>query len=162
MRFFKARTLRGLTSLEVVVGASIAGIIVAYAADAIGTFVSSAREVADETQALYLAEEGLELARFIRDNDWNALDALSLSDPHYFEISAAAITTTTTPETVEGFSRNFTLENVYRDGSTDDVVASTTGGAVEDSGSKYVTVTVSWGSPAKSVALMTILGNIDQ
>lgn len=161
MKFLHAHSSRGLTSLEVVVGAAIAGIIVAYAADAIATFVSSARDISDETQALYLAEEGLELARFMRDNDWNNIDALSLGAPHYFAVSATSITTTTTPETIQGFSRSFSIDDVYRNGS-DDIVASTTGGSTADDNAKYVTVTVSWGSPAKSVELTTILADIQQ
>jgi hypothetical protein len=160
MRNIFLNGIRGVTSLEVVIGVSIAGIIIAYSANAITQFLNSARTVATETQALYLAEEGLELLRYVRDNDWDDIDSLSLSTPHYFDIASATIGTTATPEVIGDFTRSFILTNVYRDTSTDDIVASTTGGSAADPDSKYVMVSVGWGTGGENVSLTTILTNI--
>ena len=152
---------RGITSLEVVIGISIAALIIAFSANAVTLFLTSAREVTERTQALYLAEEGLELVRYIRDEDWNEIAGLTTNDTHYLDVSAGSIGITGSPETIGDFSRSFTVSNVYRDATTDDIVASTTGGSVADTGAKYVTVTVNWNSGVDSVSLATILAEIN-
>lgn len=152
---------RGITSLEVVIGVSIAALIIAFSANAVTLFLTSAREVTERTQALYLAEEGLELVRFVRDEDWSEIAGLTTNDTHHLDISAGSIGTTASPETIGDFSRSFTVSNVYRDATTDDIVASTTGGSVADTSSKYVTATVSWNGGADSVSLATILAEIN-
>lgn len=158
MKLFSFKKNSGITSLEVVVGVSIAGIIIAFAMNALTLFINSARDANSKTQALYLAEEGLELARFIRDENWSSLSALSLGAPHYFSISGSAITFTSTPEVIEGFTRSVVLQNVYRNTTTDDIVASTTSGSAADTHSKYITITVTDG--AVEAALTTILTDI--
>lgn len=152
---------RGITAVEAVIGLSIAGLMLTYAAHAIVTFISSARAVTEKTQALYLAEDGLELLRFVRDNDWSNVSGLSLGTPHYLDVASTYVRATTTPETIGDFSRSFTLRNVYRNSSTDDIVASTTSGAVADPDSKYVTMTVSWDGGTESVALTGILADLE-
>jgi hypothetical protein len=119
-------------------------------------FINSSHEVADETQALYLAEEGQELVRFIRDNDWTNISSLSIGVDYYLDIQTSDITTTATPEVIGRFTRSFSLEDVERD-SDDDIVSS---GSV-DSGSRYVTVSVEWGTPVRTVSLTSILTNIN-
>jgi type II secretory pathway pseudopilin PulG len=147
---------KGITAIEALVGVSIAALILVVSTFTIVQFINTSHTVADKTQALYLAEEGQELLRFVRDNDWTNISSLSLGTDYYLEIKSADITTTTTPETIGKYSRSFTLENVERNGD-DDIVSSGT----EDNDSKYVTVTVEWGSPTQSVTLESILTNIN-
>ena len=156
----QSTTRRGVTSLEVVMAVSIAGVIIAYAGNVIAQFVSSARDVTSQTQALYLAEEGLELIRFIRDEDWSDITSLPLATTRYLNITATDIEPSTSPEIIGDFTRSFQVTNVYRNSSTDDIVASTTGGSVADPDSKYVTVSVSWDTPTTTVSLTSILTNI--
>lgn len=156
----QSTTRRGVTSLEVVMAVSIAGVIIAYAGNVIAQFVSSARDVTSQTQALYLAEEGLELIRFIRDEDWSDITSLPLATTRYLNITATDIGPSTSPEIIGDFTRSFQVTNVYRNSSTDDIVASTTGGSVADPDSKYVTVSVSWDTPTTTVSLTSILTNI--
>jgi type II secretory pathway pseudopilin PulG len=152
--------MRGITSIELVFGVTIVGIILVYSMNSIAQFVNSARDVTEKTQALYLAEEGLELTRFMRDNNWTYVSAIPLNTTRYLATSTGAtILVSTTPEVIGSFTRSFTVQNVYRN-SNDDIVASTTGGSTADTGSKYVTMMVSWGTPTKSVSLTTILANI--
>lgn len=157
--FFKQR--RGITSIEVVIGVSIAGIVIVFAANAVSLFINGAREVTEKTQALYLAEEGLELIRFMRDEDWNELGSLSTNAIHYLDISPTTVSTAGGAEVIGDFTRSFTVANVYRNGD-DDIVASTTGGSTADTDAKYVTVTVSWNAGADDVSLSTILANIQE
>jgi type II secretory pathway pseudopilin PulG len=155
------QTRQGITSIEVVIGVSIASIVLVYAMNALSLFINSARDVGIRTQALYLAEDGLELMRFMRDTDWATFSGIPLNTTRYLDISSTAILPTTAVETVGDFTRSFQVSNVYRNSSTDDIVASTTGGSVADSESKYVTVTVGWGTTGDAVSLSTILVNLD-
>jgi type II secretory pathway pseudopilin PulG len=151
----------GITSLEVAIGVSIAGIVIAFAANAIMLFLNSARDVTVQTQALYLAEDGLELLRYVRDEDWNSVSSLAVNTTYYLDVTPTVVSATGVPEVIDEFTRSFQVQNVYRDSSTDDIVASTTGGSVADTSTKYVTVTVSWGSPTESLSLSTILTNLN-
>jgi type II secretory pathway pseudopilin PulG len=152
---------RGITSIEVVIGVSIAGVVLVYAMYAITQFINSARDVGDHTQALYLAEDGLELVRFMRDKNWSTFDSIPLNTTRYISISSTDILPTATTETIGNFTRSFQVSNVYRNTSTDDIVASTTGGSAADPESKYVTMTVSWGASGETVSLSTILVNLN-
>ncbi len=150
----------GITSIEVVLGVSLAGIIIAYTANSITQFINTSRDVTIQTQALFLAEDGLELVRYVRDNDWTDISALSLGSTQYLSVTSSDVTITGTPEVIDEFTRSFSVENVYRNTTSFDIVASTTGGSAADPDSKYVTMTVSWGNPTDSVSLTTILTNI--
>lgn len=151
---------RGVTSIEVVVGVSIAGIVLVYAMYTITTFINSARDVGIRTQALYLAEDGLELIRFMRDDTLSTFMSVPLDTTRYLNITSTDVLPTVTPEIIGDFTRSFTISNVYRDSSTDDIVASTTGGSIADTDSKYVTVRVGWGT-GEEVSLSTILADIE-
>jgi type II secretory pathway pseudopilin PulG len=157
---FSPKICKGITSIEVVIGVSIASVVLIYAAHTVSLFINTARDVTLKTQAVHLAEEALELTRFIRDEQWTNISGLSTGSTHYLAVSGTTITTTTTPEVIGVFTRSFRVENVYRDTTTDDVVASTTGGSVADTDSKYITATVVWGSPVQSISLTTILADI--
>lgn len=154
-------TKKGVTSIEVVLGVAIAGIVLVYAMNAIGLFVNTAHSVSVRTQALYLASDGLELLRFTRDKNWATFSATPLNTTRYIAVSATSTSITTSPEVIGDFTRSFVMSNVYRNSSTDDIVASTTGGSVADPESKYVTVTVGWGTAGDSVSLTTILANLE-
>jgi hypothetical protein len=141
---------------------SIAGLILVFTLYSIMEFINSAHDVNEKTAALYLAEDGLELVRFMRDNDWDTIDGFALNTTAYLEVTSTGAVPTTTPEVLDSFTRSFVIENVYRNTSSDDIVASTTSGSAPDTDSKYVTMSVSWGTPIKNVSLTTILTNINK
>lgn len=151
----------GFTSIEVIIGVVIAGVVFIYAGNAIGSFINTARDVTLKTEALYLAEDGLELVRYMRDNNWTNMSAIPADTTRYLSVSSTTVRATTTSEVIGIYRRSFTVQNVYRNSSTDDIVASTTGGSVADSDSKYVFMNVSWGSPTTTVTLTTILADIE-
>lgn len=160
--FFSQKILRGFTAIEVVIGVSIAGMILVFSMTSIMEFINSARDVAQKTEALYLAEDGLELVRFMRDEDWDTIGSLTLNTPQYLAVTSTEVLPTATPEIVGDYTRSFTVSNVYRDTGSDDIVASTTSGSAADTDSKYITMTVRWGTPSKNVSLTTILTNINK
>jgi type II secretory pathway pseudopilin PulG len=148
-------------ALEVVIGVSIAAVILTVAGNAMGQFINTGRSVTQKTQALYLAEEGLELIRFVRDTNWADVSVVPTDTTRYLSVTPTTVVITTTPEIIEGFVRSFRFQNVYRNATTDDIVASTTAGAVVDTSAKYVTVSVSYGNPTTTVSLTSVLADLD-
>lgn len=151
---------RGFTAVEVLIGVALASVILIFAANTVALFINAGRVVSEKTKALYLAEEGLELVRFVRDESWSTLSALSTSGTHYLGVTSSSITTSTTPEYIDGFRRSFTVKNVYRNTTTNDIVASTTGGSAADTDSKYITVSVAWGTPTTTISMTSILTDL--
>ncbi len=146
---------RGVSAVELLVGISILAIMFIAVSFTITQFLSSSRDIADKTQALYLAEEGLEMMRFIRDKQWNYLSDLDDGNKYYLAISGSDVGTTTTKETIGIFTRSIRVTGVDRNGS-DDIVQSGT----DDPDSKYVTAIVTWGNPTSTVSLTTMLADI--
>ncbi len=161
MKFFSRRLTAGFTAVEIVVGVSLLSLIVVMSLLSVGQFLKTGRLLTEKTAAIFLAEEGLELVRFVRDNNWTNLSARTLNTPHYLSIGSPTIVYTNTPEIIGGFTRSFMVQNVFREPITGDIVASTTPGAVADSDSKYVTVQVMWGNPTTTVSLTSILANLN-
>ncbi len=151
---------KGVSSVELLVGVSIAALILISASYTISMFMSTAQGVTEKTQALYLAEDGMELVRFVRDNDWANISALTVGTPYYLAVTGSSVALGTTPETIGSFSREVIVQNVYRDATTADIVASTTPGSVADPKAKYITVTVTWDTPTKTVSLDSILADL--
>lgn len=150
------RDQQGVTAVEIMLGVSLAALVLVFTTHTIMRFVNVGRDVADRTQALYLAEDGLELARYVRDDDWTAFSGLTSGNTYYLSVDSTDVTIGGTPEVIDSrFTRSVTVTDVERD-TNDDLVTS---GGTSDSDSRFVTVTVSWGS-GESITLRTLLGNI--
>ncbi len=149
---------QGITLVEVLVGVSILAIIAVAIGISINTYVDFRSRLLTEAKTTYLAEEGYEILRAIRDDDWNTIDGLTVDTTQYLEVTSSAIGVTTTPEVIDtDYARSFVVRDLYRD-SDDDVVASTTSGAVIDSDSREVEVTVV--GPDDTVIFYSILSNV--
>lgn len=141
--------------VEVVIGATIISLALVFISYTIVLFLNSSDLAREQTKALYLAEEGHELLRYLRDEDWNTLGTLTEGSTYYLAVSSTSIAVSASPEVVDGvFTRSFVLQELNRDGNNDFVEI---GGTV-DSGSRIVEVTVSW--DGRSVQLDSILTNI--
>lgn len=101
-------------------------------------------------QAVALLKEAEEALRFIKDNDWSSFAVNGVYHP---TISANSWILTSNAETVNGFTRQIVVSDVYRD-SSGAIVA--TGGTVDPS-TKKATVTISWTLPAASSITSTLL-----
>ncbi len=153
---------RGISVVEVAIGVSIAALAITFTAHAITRFASSGRESAERVQAALLAEEGVELMRYLRDDSWTNLESMTNGTAYYLTVSTTTISTSTTPSLIEGkYTRTITTSAVYRATAGKDIVASTSGVAKSvDSHTKLVTVDVTWGTPVSTVSLATYLTNI--
>lgn len=152
------RVSKGISMVEVVIGVALVGLVVVVVSHTLGLFLQASDRTLTHTQALYLAEEGQEILRYIRDADWNDISTLTNDTPYYLDVTDTTLAITTTPEIVDGiFLRTFEVSEVRRDG-TEDIVAS--GGSV-DTDARYVTVSVGWNQATVTVpALLTNIHGI--
>lgn len=134
--------------VEVLVAMAIitASILSATAVAQKSVYIS--RQAFHATQAAFLLEEGAEAVRVLRDNAWSNISSLIIGANYYPLFSSGAWTLSTTANTIGIFTRTITLANVNRDNTTQDIVSS---GGTLDSGTKLVTVTVSWGEGGATI-----------
>lgn len=122
-------TTKGIGLVEAIVALSIASAALGGAVFAHRRFVAVALENASRIKAGYLAEEGIEVARYLRDRGWATTIGTLANDVPYHLVFATTTSTwsaTTSVQTIDGdFTRTITLEPVYRRTSDDDIVAST-------------------------------------
>ena len=137
-RFF--HTQRGMGLIEVVVGVGIFIIIITSIIGAYRLFVRFSGATSDTVQAYFLLEEGLEVARILRDANWDTFAGLTSAQPYYLVFSGGVWEATTTADRIDGrFERTIAIFDTYRNGD-DDIAASGT----LDPDTYLVTATVSW------------------
>lgn len=135
---------KGITAVEALVAVAIAALVIIFSTHAIVYFVSTGSDLVEKTQALYLAEEGLEVMRLIRDEDWDNIDILTAGERYYLSIDATSASTTDTPEVIGQFTRSIVVEEVYRSTNNDDIVPSGSPSSAIDPETVLVTSFVAW------------------
>lgn len=148
--------------IEVAIGVSIAALVVTFIGHAITRFAAHGRESVDKIEAIALAEEGIEVMRYLRDESWVSLRSMTNGAEYFLTISTTTIATTTVPALINGqFRRSIVVHPVYRATSGDDPVASTSVvSKAIDPDTKLITVTVSYGTPTTTLSLSSYLTNI--
>lgn len=136
---------KGQSIIEVIVAVSIMMIIAASAVVAILSSFSSTRLAEEETQAAWLAAQGLEAVQSIRNQSWS-----SLTNGNHGLVPSGSLwifSGTTDVDTSGKFTRVINIADVQRNSSGNIV---TSGGTV-DAESKRVKATVTWNfTPARS------------
>ncbi len=146
---------RGIALIEILIGTSILTIVLSFISYTLLLFLDTSDLALEQTRALYLAEEGQEFLRYLRDEDWNTIADLTEGNTYYLSIATTTVSITSTPEVVDGtFTRTVVVDELRRDGDGDFVES---GGTV-DNGGRVITVTVSWNG--KDVTLSSILTNL--
>jgi len=137
------RKTKGFGLVEAIIGAVI------IATSVIGIFatfqiaLSLSGESLYRSQGAFLAEEGVEIMKALRDISWSSkIAGLSPGTTYYLSFATSTgWSTALTPQVVDGlFYRSLVIENVLRNTITQDI--STTG--TLDSDTRKITVTVSW------------------
>jgi len=137
---------KGSGLAEILVAVFIFSIILGSLITASNKYLSGAGENLRSTQGVYIAQEGIEAVKIIRDTNWDIIDTLSDDMDYYlyFDISSSTNNTweaTSTFSSIDSiFTRTFKLNSVYRD-SDGRIVSS---GGTQDLNTKKVTVSVSW------------------
>lgn len=117
-------------------------VVTIFLAVTVNQFVVARSVMLEDTHKLYLAEEGHEAIRHVRDDNWEELAALDLGELHYLAFATSTLSVTSTPEVIDGtYTRSFRLTELYRDDSGD-IVSATSSGATVDPDGRVVTVLV--------------------
>jgi prepilin-type N-terminal cleavage/methylation domain-containing protein len=138
------REFKGFSLIEILIAAVIIGTGSAGVLSAFSAYSRAAGAVVPQTQAVFLAEEGVEAVMTLRDSTWSKnLGAMTVGTSYYMTWNTTTGTwaTSTTATSTDGmFYRTVTLADVYRD-SSDRIVTS---GGTLDANSRLATVAVSW------------------
>ena len=134
----------GLTLVEVMIATSI---ILVFLLALFGThnmYLKTAFSGAKTVKAAYLAEEGIEVIRFLRDSSWETnILALSTAIDYSLVFESGLWRSTTTDVFIDDiFERKIVLSEVYRNSSAE-IVSS---GGTLDPDTRMITVIVSWGN----------------
>ncbi len=142
----KLKASRGFGLLEVVVSIGIIATILIVLVTSLSSYIRVGLQNTDALKATYLAEEGIEVARFFRDASWDGNVApLPVNTSYYIVFATTTVSTSTTPTLVDGFTRTIKLQSVYRKNSDSDIVASTSPLAKTlDPDARQVEVSVTW------------------
>ena len=133
---------KGFTLLEILIGASIITASFLGVLTVFDRLTKASQQMMDLTQAYFLLEEGLEVARIWRDNSWINLGDWSNGAEYYLIWTNGQWATSTVNTFLDGkFERKIKLNSVQRDSSSDDIVIS---GGTDDPGTKLITATVAW------------------
>ncbi|HEY4521565.1 MAG TPA: hypothetical protein VJH05_00265 [Candidatus Paceibacterota bacterium] len=153
----------GFGLVEIVVASAIISVSIfsLSAVSVIGNRLQS--QSLEKIRANFLAEEGLEALRFLRDKSWNAnLSSLSVGTNYYISFASSTsqwnIGSTVAPNVDSFFERKITVENVFRD-SNDNIDLS---GGTQDPDTKKVSISVSWRdrNATTTINLSTYLSDI--
>lgn len=154
----KHHVSKGFFLIEVVVAASVIAVVLVLLMGSIQDSVEASQRSLERTQASYLLEEGAEAVKSIRDINWSTITGIANDTTYYLSWSVMTWSLTTTPQTIDRFTRTIVFDEVYRDMS-DGIVG--TGGTL-DTGTRKVTVSVDWSTPsgAKSETLEFYIADI--
>jgi Tfp pilus assembly protein PilV len=151
----------GFSLIEALIAASIITFSILAIVGIYSTFVQQTFTNTSAIQAYYLADEGIEALKSMRNMGWTAnISALTTGTPYrfYFNNSLSRWEATTSTALIDNtFDRTFTLASAYRD--TNENFA---GSGTMDADSRLVTVNVSWRdkNATSTKTLMTYLTNL--
>jgi prepilin-type N-terminal cleavage/methylation domain-containing protein len=133
---------KGLSLIEVIVASAIISVSMIYITNVYGNFLTLSLQNTDKVQAIFLLDEGVEAIKTMRNYSWAQLASTTVNTNYYLTWQSNRWQATTTPNSIDGkFIRKFTVDNVYRDPTTLNIV--TTGGTL-NTDSKIVHMSVSW------------------
>lgn len=140
MKKKQEKTSGGFGLIEMVVGVAILAISLVGIGAVAQRSIALSRQSLQETQANFLLEEGAEVMRFFRDSGWVNISNLSTTTTYYLTYTSGWATTTTPAQIDSIFTRSINVSDTKRDNSTQDIASSGT----YDSGTKKISVTLSW------------------
>ena len=106
----------GMTLMEIAVGLAIISISLISLLSNYRAHLKAVSANIESIKATYLAEETLEVVRFLRDSSWTK-NIANLSDDtdYYIYWDGNVWVSTTTPQLIDDFSRSFKLSSVNGD-----------------------------------------------
>jgi hypothetical protein len=149
---------KGIGLVEVVIVSGLVLVIFSGLASVFNFYIKKSVSLTDNIKAEFLATEGLEALRTIRDSSYASLGTLPRDTDRYLYWNGAVWVATTTPELVDGiFERRFRIFDVYRNVSGDIAVSGTL-----DANILKTEVEVSWMDSATTSkrVISNYLGNV--
>lgn len=156
--FLPANDRGGFGVVEIVIGSALISMALIGLIGAFQSSLVASREAGRKLTATFLAEEGMEAARLMRDRSWTNISRLSTTSVYYLAFTGGTWATTTASSQIFGtYYRTVRVSDVYRNGSQD-IAASGTW----DSGTKKITTDVSWArrGATTTVSLSSYLADI--
>lgn len=124
--------------MEVIIASAIVLLISIVLISANLSYYRTSASNLKNIKATYLIEEGIEVANFLKNNDWLSLG--DINTDYYLVWSGLAWSATTSQTYVDQvFNRKYITENVYRDANSDIALNGTV-----DENTRKLTVQVSW------------------
>lgn len=143
------KNISGFMMVEILIATSIMLVIVLASMSVVQKGIVVSEQSLGTTQASYLLEEGGEVVRILRDNAWTNISNLSIGTTYYPTYSSNAWTMSTTPNQIDNFTRTVVVSSVNRDANTGAIVSN---GGTLDTGTKLITVNVSWQENGKNMS----------
>lgn len=140
----------GLVLVEVLVAVFIISISIIATTNVIQQSITLSSRALRSAQAGFLLEEGSEATKTIRDAGWSNITALTAGTNYYlsYNTSTNVWSLSTTSATIDSiFTRTIVISAVCRDGSYNIGSCGTA-----DTGTKEVTVTVSWSNSGTTLS----------
>ena len=139
---FKNKNQNGFSIVEVIIASAVISLSLISIIQIAGQSLGFSRRSLNVYYAATLLEEGAESVRIIRDNGWSNISSLSSSSIYYpvFSTSTNMWTLSVSPVGVGNFTRTVVIGPAYRDSNSEII---TTGGTAA-TGTRLVTVSVSW------------------
>jgi type II secretory pathway pseudopilin PulG len=138
----KINLKKGTGLLEVVIAVAILTVSFTSIAFIFRKYVQYGLSNTERVKALYLAEEGIEAVKILRNSSWGNISGLSAGADYYvsFSTTTSSWAIGSAPAEIDGvFIRKVIVSGVNRDGNGDIAVAGTA-----DSSSRFVNVQVEW------------------
>jgi len=152
------KNVAGITLVEVLVGVSILTIVGIFIGVSVSHFALARNNILHDTKKMYLAEEGYEIVRILRDGNWSNISSLGAGNIYYLGVATTTLAITSVPEIIdERYLRLFFVEPVYRN-STGGIVSVGDAGAVLDNNSRQVSVQV--GDDVSTTTVKALLVNL--
>lgn len=137
------KNYQGVALVEVLIGVSLLAVVGVFVGMTVTQFVTTRNEILAQAKKVYLAEEGYETIRLLRDEDWSNISSLSANTYHYLQVTTSSVAIGGSSESIDGqYQRSFLIQPIYRN-AAGDIVASTTVGSAVDSDSKKIFIYVS-------------------
>jgi type II secretory pathway pseudopilin PulG len=159
-KYFLNSHRKGVGLVEIIIGTTILSLVLFAFTSSLSLYSQASMDATKRVQALFLAEEGLEVVRERRDASWVSFAAVSVNVPHGISFSTATSSWSfvSTPDTTGVFTRSITFRDVFRDANGR--IVSGTGGT-HDPRTRRVEAVVSWSGArgVQSVRLESILAN---
>lgn len=151
---------KGSGLVEVIVSSAIILIVMLGLYTTHTYFISLTHSNTKKVKANLLLEEGVEAVKTMRDRSWVNISGLTPEQDYYLVFSGGVWATSTTSVAVDGvFYRKFRTSDVSREAGGD---IDTNGGGTADSGTKKITVDVSWWNQnaTSTASITTYVANI--